>query len=371
MFIARITDEEIIGRIKNKEFVSIQQIGRSLGLKRPDGGGFYSRIHKLVEKFGLDTSHWLGQRHNKNKIFGPKRDINDYLNNTFSIGSNALKKRLIKEQLKEQKCENCGLKYWLNNPIPLELHHIDGNRINNQLENLQLLCANCHTLTKNYRRRKQTAPTIQPKRCHVSEQELVNVIKNSYNKRESLLKLGLQPMGGNYARLDKTIEKYDLTFLAKQQQKQQQEPRNPNWRKQPRPHLRKVIRPSKEELEKLVWQKSTSQLARDFGVSDNAIGKWCKLYEISKPPRGYWSKKYIEEGKFDLQALIARNKSKVKPIVHNTASGYRKGCRCENCCSFYRNYRATQKRGRQEKLKNLLLLLIINRANLNKITLPL
>jgi len=53
----------------------------------------------------------------------------------------------------------------------------------------------------------------------------------------------------------------------------------------------KVEHPSKEELEKLVWEKPTLQLAKDFGVSDKAIEKWCKKYGIEKPPRGYWAKK--------------------------------------------------------------------------------
>jgi hypothetical protein len=53
---------------------------------------------------------------------------------------------------------------------------------------------------------------------------------------------------------------------------------------------RKVSRPSKEELEKLVWSKPTSQLAKELNVSDVAIGKWCKSEKIEKPPRGYWAK---------------------------------------------------------------------------------
>ncbi|MBD2384661.1 group I intron-associated PD-(D/E)XK endonuclease [Cylindrospermum sp. FACHB-282] len=56
-------------------------------------------------------------------------------------------------------------------------------------------------------------------------------------------------------------------------------------------HTRKVERPSKEELEKLVWEKPTAQIARDFGVSDKAVEKWCKTYGVAKPPRGYWVKK--------------------------------------------------------------------------------
>jgi hypothetical protein len=54
---------------------------------------------------------------------------------------------------------------------------------------------------------------------------------------------------------------------------------------------RKVPRPSKEELQKLVWEKPTTQIAKDFGLSDKAIEKWCKAYGIEKPPRGYWVKK--------------------------------------------------------------------------------
>lgn len=65
--------------------------------------------------------------------------------------SHKLKKRLLKENIKKHQCEKCNLETWLNQPIPLELHHIDGNRYNNSLENLSLLCPNCHALTDNYR----------------------------------------------------------------------------------------------------------------------------------------------------------------------------------------------------------------------------
>jgi hypothetical protein len=54
---------------------------------------------------------------------------------------------------------------------------------------------------------------------------------------------------------------------------------------------RRTVRPSKEELEKMIWTKPTSQIAKDFGVSDKAVEKWCKAYGIEKPPRGYWAKK--------------------------------------------------------------------------------
>lgn len=54
---------------------------------------------------------------------------------------------------------------------------------------------------------------------------------------------------------------------------------------------RKVKRPSKDELEKLLWKIPTQKVANIYGVSDKAIEKWAKAYNIEKPPRGYWAKK--------------------------------------------------------------------------------
>ena len=54
---------------------------------------------------------------------------------------------------------------------------------------------------------------------------------------------------------------------------------------------RKVNWPTKDELQKLLWEKPTTQIANDYGVTDNAVAKWAKKYGLNKPPRGYWSKK--------------------------------------------------------------------------------
>lgn len=54
---------------------------------------------------------------------------------------------------------------------------------------------------------------------------------------------------------------------------------------------RKVDRPSKSDLEKLIWEKPFTEIGKDYGVSDNTIRKWCKAYGIkSFPPVGYWLK---------------------------------------------------------------------------------
>jgi hypothetical protein len=62
------------------------------------------------------------------------------------VKSHILKQKLIRDGIKECKCEICGLTKWLGKDIPLELHHKDGNHFNNQFDNLQILCPNCHAL---------------------------------------------------------------------------------------------------------------------------------------------------------------------------------------------------------------------------------
>ena len=87
----------------------------------------------------------------QHKSNGKALSLMQYLQDSKDIQSNKVRKKLLDEGYKEYKCEKCGLSSWLNNPIPLELHHKDGNHYNNSLENFQLLCPNCHAFTDSYR----------------------------------------------------------------------------------------------------------------------------------------------------------------------------------------------------------------------------
>ena len=62
-----------------------------------------------------------------------------------------LKNRLYNEGIKQRSCEVCGTSQWLNKPLALELHHLDGNRQNHLISNLKLLCPNCHSQTDTFR----------------------------------------------------------------------------------------------------------------------------------------------------------------------------------------------------------------------------
>lgn len=118
-------------------------------------GGNYKVIQKAVARYNIDTSHFLGQGHAKNKTLPSKTETNLYLTNVIPISSFRLKNRLLKENILSPVCTSCGLENWLGRSIPLELDHIDGNSDNNNLQNLRLLCPNCHALTPTYRGKNQ------------------------------------------------------------------------------------------------------------------------------------------------------------------------------------------------------------------------
>jgi hypothetical protein len=138
------------------EALSIAEVCRGLGLK--SCGGNYKTLKDKFKLWDIDTKHFTGQGHNqgdKFKPFGKKYELEEVLiENSPYKSSYHLKARLYKEGLKEIKCEECGLEYWNNKVITLELDHVNGITNDNRIENLRILCPNCHSQTETFRRKK-------------------------------------------------------------------------------------------------------------------------------------------------------------------------------------------------------------------------
>ena len=107
-------------------------------------------INPLLERLGIS---YEGNKSGKgfSKESNKYIPLMEYLETSTDIQSNKVRIKLLKEGYKEPRCESCGLTTWMNNPIPLELHHKDGNHHNNTLDNFQLLCPNCHAQTDSWR----------------------------------------------------------------------------------------------------------------------------------------------------------------------------------------------------------------------------
>jgi hypothetical protein len=110
----------------------------------------FGTFKRRAIKLGCYTTNQSGK--GINKKFAHRYELDDIINGQYpQYQSNKLRKRLLKDGLKQNKCEICELEMWLDKPLKLELHHIDGNRHNNSIENIQLLCPNCHSYTDNYK----------------------------------------------------------------------------------------------------------------------------------------------------------------------------------------------------------------------------
>lgn len=221
-----------------EESFSIAQVLTKLGLA-PKGGN-YRVFKKYRDLYNIDTSHFTGQGHAKGKKFDyRKKPLVEILIKDSRYSSHKLRQRLIEENIKEHKCECCGLNEWLGEPIPLELEHVDGNHYNNTLENLKILCPNCHAKTPTYRgknKRKLTSETIRAKK---EREKTKKVYTCSF--------CGVELSGKCKTGLCNTC--YCKT-------------------------TRKVERPPKEILLKEIRETSYLAVGRKYGVSDKAIRKW-------------------------------------------------------------------------------------------------
>jgi 5-methylcytosine-specific restriction endonuclease McrA len=153
----RWTDQDI--RTAAQAATSIRGVIQAVGLV--PAGGNYQQITEAIRRLNCDTSHFTGKGWNKNKSgrFLPRIPLEKILTKESSFQSHKLKRRLFAEHVLTEKCSMCGWnKAAPDGRIPLELDHINGDRHDNRIENLRILCPNCHSLQPTHRGKNKKRP---------------------------------------------------------------------------------------------------------------------------------------------------------------------------------------------------------------------
>lgn len=184
-----------------QESYSFAELQEKIGYKKNTGSVLKS-LKEMIDFYQFDITHFKGQSWNKNNF-----DYSRFRKRKAIKSANAVEALSYK---RGHKCEYCGLTKWQREDIPLEVHHKDGDRLNNEEDNLQLLCPNCHALTTNY-----CGKNILQKRNEISDEEFVAALNSTSNIRQALLKLGLTPKRGNYVRARELAVKNNIEHILK------------------------------------------------------------------------------------------------------------------------------------------------------------
>jgi len=264
-----------------------------------------------VAKMGLDVTHFTGKgwrkfrnRFNDETIAQQLIQKSESWKDVFCKGSkvnnHVLMQKMIFFKVKSYVCEICNISNWAGKPLRLQIDHIDGDNTNNEIENLRIVCPNCHSQTHTFCRGNKKSVNhariawwqqLSVENMGELSTEIATTkalqVKKRLAKKEELTICGC----GN-----KKEQKSEYCLICKYEK------------------LYK-FNPTEKELKQLVWKMPARQVGKLFGVSDKAIEKRCKKLGIEKPSRGYWAKKRLSGkikpearklniSKEELQALV-------------------------------------------------------------------
>ena len=224
------TEEEFIKAVEASS--SIKESLRKLGLAA--SGSSYKVFHSRAKALEIDISHFSLCGSEEKPLNFQRRGLEEVLiQNSPYINTTHLKNRLIKIGFLQTCCSECGISNWNDKPLSLHLDHINGIRNDNRIENLRLLCPNCHSQTDTY-----AGKNIRPTNKKVKE-------------TSSCVECGCKVSSGSTRCVACNIP-FSSPFKAE-------------W-------------PSIEQLLSMVEQTSYVAVGKKLGVSDNAVRKHIKKH---------------------------------------------------------------------------------------------
>jgi len=199
--------KEVAAKVK-----SSSQAARELGLF--DGGGTLTRLRKLISENEIDISHWTGQAWSKGstsledeRIKSSVQKQGEPFCENSTTNPSYVKSLIIKKNLLPYKCSLCDMgPVWNGKELKFQLDHINGIRTDHRLENLRMVCPNCHSQTETYcaKNKKRTFP---------SRQKIIDVAKETHSITEAIRVLGINNI--NYEKIENIIIEEDINQKKK------------------------------------------------------------------------------------------------------------------------------------------------------------
>lgn len=268
-------------------------------------GGNINTVKRRIKLMGLSDDHIpKGFGHNKMRDMTFKRHSlehikNDIFVNNSNVSRSSIKKYISRHNLIKYVCEKCGNDgTWNERKLSLQLEHKNGKFDDNRIENLCFLCPNCHSQTETYAG-KRNKSLYEEYNNQQFKDDVSTLLVEEVSKKYKIPTHKVIKIKSRLGLLD-TKDIIISKYVKK----------------------RKVLRPSKEILMEDVKKLPFTSIGKKYGVSDNAIRKWCKSMDIQSNnyPLGYWTK--IKSGMSHEQAIsnIKKEKHPVKKITESEIS---------------------------------------------------
>lgn len=217
-------------------------------------------LNSYLQKMGIE---YAGQQVRYNQTPANKKTVEEYLASSEKIKSNTLKYKMLEEGIKEYRCEYCGRIEWNGLPIPLELHHINGDHYDNDLSNLMIVCPNCHTQLTSQQSFSQDPYTYKNYIEKTQEDNNKQKIQKSRHKKQNKCVDCGKPI------LSKSIRCVECAYKH-----------------------RSSCPYDREELKELIRENNFRQIGKSNNVSDNTVRKWCK--RLGLPTKSRQIKQYTD-----------------------------------------------------------------------------